>query len=55
MNNEDLTNNVVVLPYKDIFLEDLIDPEEIKKFLENHQLKSDLDKCLNEMRTPKER
>ena len=44
----------IILGYKDAYLNNLIDPDDYKKFLENPEIKENLDVCLNELRTAEE-
>lgn len=49
MNNIDKSENIVILPYKDAFRNYIIEPEDILKWLEDEEIKEDLDTCLNEL------
>ena len=53
MNNEIKSENIVILPYKDAIRNYIIKPEEILKWLEDEDIKEDLDICLNELTTSK--
>ena len=53
MNNIDKSENIVILPYKDALRNYIIEPEEISKWLEDEDIKEDLDICLNELTTSK--
>lgn len=55
MDDGKSSEEVVILPYKDAYLKDLIDAGDMRKFLENPQLKRELDRCLNRIRNPKEK
>lgn len=41
----------IILSYKDAYLNNLIDPDDYKKFLEDPEIKENLDICLNELRS----
>jgi hypothetical protein len=49
MNNKDKSDNIVILPYKDAIRNYLIEPEDVIKWLEDENLKEELDVCLNDL------
>ena len=49
MDERNSNERVIVLPYKDALLDYVIEPEDILDWMENPEIKEDLDKCLNEL------
>lgn len=49
MNNRDKSEHIVILPYKDTLRNFLIEPNDILKWLEDEEVKEDLDDCLNDL------
>ena len=50
MKNEKNRKNIMILPYKDAHLNDIIEPEDLLKWLEDPNLKDDFDTCINKLR-----
>ena len=51
MSDKDKSENIIILPYKDALRNYLVDPEDILNWLEDENIKDDLDNCFDNLRS----